>query len=48
MGKVYVLSQSRRVDLPKMPALGYWEAWMWVSGGWLVGARRRLGGEGSR
>lgn len=27
-----MFSQSRRVDLPKMPVLGYWEAWMWVSG----------------
>jgi hypothetical protein len=32
MGKVYVSSQSIRVDLPKTPALGYCEAWMWVSG----------------
>jgi hypothetical protein len=32
-GKVYLFSQSRRVDFPKMPALGYWEAWMCVSGG---------------
>ena len=30
-GKVYVFSQSRRVVLPKMPTLGYWEAWIWVS-----------------
>lgn len=25
-GKVYVSSQSRRVDLPNIPALGYCEA----------------------
>lgn len=31
MGKVYVLSQSSRVDLPKMPAFAYCEAWIWVS-----------------
>jgi hypothetical protein len=30
-GNVYVVSQSSKVDLPKMPALGYCEAWMWVS-----------------
>ncbi len=26
-----MFSQSMRVVLPKMPALGYWEAWMCVS-----------------
>jgi hypothetical protein len=30
-GKVYVLSQSKSVDLPKIPAFGYCDAWMWVS-----------------
>jgi len=30
-GKVYVASQSRRVDLPNMPAFGYCEACIWVS-----------------
>lgn len=31
VGKVYFSSQDIRVVLPKMPALGYWEAWMCVS-----------------
>jgi hypothetical protein len=30
-GNVYVSSQSRRVDEPKSPVLGYWGAWMCVS-----------------
>ena len=29
---MYLFSQSRRVEVPKTPALGYCEAWMWVSG----------------
>ena len=31
-GKVYDSSQSRRVVEPNRPALGYWGAWIWVSG----------------
>jgi len=30
-GNVYVVSQSSSVDFPNMPALGYCEAWIWVS-----------------
>ena len=30
---VYVFNQSRRVVFPKIPAFGYWEAWMCVSEG---------------
>lgn len=36
VGKVYFSSQDMRVVLPKMPALGYWEAWMCVSSAVLV------------
>ncbi len=30
-GNVYVFSQSSSVDLPKMPTLGYCDAWRCVS-----------------
>lgn len=33
IGNVYVFNQSRRVVFPKIPAFGYWEAWMCVSEG---------------
>ena len=37
-----MFNQSSRVLLPKMPALGYWGAWIWVSV--LAGVVNKLSG----